>query len=365
MTTVSPFFTWRRAMTSSELPSTTKLVLFVIAEYTNGMDDTCWPSVETIAEKASLSERCVSNHLEVAERNGWLTRWKSRRPARRWAHAHYRLSIPADVARRQRDAIDFDLADDAAMMGNQEPGSDVAQESGNPEPRSGNRGELDERGSEVAQESGNPEPYSGNPAELDERRSEVPGAEPLPAANPESYRNHVPTSKPVNRNTSKPSLSQPLAVNEGKGVQREEQDEGDLSLERWMFERIRTRLHDFPKPDMSQWARDVDDMQRVDGRSREDIARLFGWAHRDRFWAKVITSPARLRKNWEELRRRRNDALTSKAANATSQTVSAADDRVCAHVENGCRCTHAATTIIGAGSTRRGYCRQHIGQYED
>nr|WP_208604757.1 helix-turn-helix domain-containing protein [Paraburkholderia sediminicola]SDP40214.1 Helix-turn-helix domain-containing protein [Paraburkholderia sediminicola] len=352
MTTVSPFFTWRRAMTGSELPSTTKLVLFVIAEYTNAMDDTCWPSVETIAEKASLSERCVSNHLDVAERNGWLTRWKSRRPARRWAHAHYRLSIPADVARRQRDAIDFDLADDAVMLGN-------------PESRSGNPVELDERGSEVAQESGNPERYSGNPAELAERGSEVPGAEPLPAVNPESYRNHVPTNKPVNRNTSKPSLSQPLAVNEAKDVQREKQDEADLSLERWMFERIRTRLHDFPKPDMSQWARDVDDMQRVDGRSREDIARLFGWANRDRFWAKIITSPARLRKNWEELRRRRNDALTVRPANAASQTVSAADDRVCAHVENGCRCTHAATTIIGAGSTRRGYCRQHIGQYED
>ncbi|MFP3613774.1 helix-turn-helix domain-containing protein [Paraburkholderia sp. SIMBA_050] len=352
MTTVSPFFTWRRAMTSSELPSTTKLVLFVIAEYTNAMDDTCWPSVETIAEKASLSERCVSNHLDVAERNGWLTRWKSRRPARRWAHAHYRLSIPEDVARRQRDAIDFDLADDAAMLAN-------------PEPRSGNPVELDERGSEVAQESGNQERYSGNPAELAERGSEAPGAEPLPAANPESYRNHVPTNKPVNRNTSKPSLSQPLAVNEGKGVQREKPDEGAMSLARWMLERIRARLHDFALPDLVEWAREVEAMQAVDGRDMQDIARLFAWADRDRFWAKVITSPARLRKNWEELRRRRNDALTAKAANAASQPASAADDRVCAHVGNGCRCTHAATTIIGAGSTRRGYCRQHIGLYED
>ncbi|ORC43823.1 hypothetical protein B2G74_33645, partial [Burkholderia sp. A27] len=86
-----------------------------------------------------------------------------------------------------------------------------------------------------------------------------------------------------------------------------------MSLARWMLERIRARLHDFALPDLVGWAREVEAMQAVDGRDMQDIARLFAWADRDRFWAKVITSPARLRKNWEELRRRRNDALTAKA----------------------------------------------------
>lgn len=323
-------------MTSSDLPSTTKLVLFVIAEYANAMDDTCWPSIETIAEKASLSERCVSNHLDVAERTGWLTRWKSRRPGRRWAHAHYRPSVPEDVARRQRDAIDFDLA--AAST---ESDSDIVGKTGISEPDSGNSAELDERGSESAAEDGST------------------------SARSQSYRNHVPISKPINRNTSKPSLSQTIAVNEGRAVQREKYDGEANSLAHWMLERIRTRLHDFPSPDITEWTREVEAMQVVDGHAMQDIARLFAWADRDKFWAKVITSPTRLRKNWEELRRRRNDALSSKAACGTPQTVSAADDRVCAHVENGCRCVRAASTIIGAGLSRRGYCRQHIGQYED
>lgn len=329
-------------MTGSDLPSTTKLVLFVIAEYANGMDDICWPSIETIAEKASLSERCVNNHLGVAEQNGWLARWKSRRPARRWAHTHYRLSIPADVARQQRDAIDFDLV--AAV--DEVPGNSEFYSTG-------------------AHETGSLEPRSGNSAELDERRSETALPGTISAFDEQSCRNDVPTSKPINRNTSKPSLTQSLTVNQSKSVQREKPDEAAISLAQWMLERIRARLHDFSSPDIDEWARDVEAMQTVEGHAMQDIVRMFAWADRDKFWAKVITSPARLQKNWEELRRRRNDALTSKAANAQSQTVGAADDRVCAHVENGYRCVHAASTIIGAGSSRRGYCRQHIGQYED
>lgn len=344
MKAVSPFFTWRRAMTSSDLPSTTKLVLFVIAEYANEMDDVCWPAIETIAEKCSLSDRCVSNHLGVAEERGWIARWKSRRPSRRWAHGHYRLSIPEDVARRQRDAIDFDLAADA----------------GEPD-----RVDEAEQGSSVAQETGIQEPDSGNAAGLHERRSEPPSAEVDLKAVPESYRNHVPTNNPVNRNTSKPSLTQTLAVNHGESFQREKSDDGAISMAHWMLERVRKRLHDFATPDMDEWARCVEMMQSSDGRALPDIARLFAWADRDKFWSRVITSPARLQKNWDELRRRRNAALETTAAKAVKPASSPADDRVCAHVENGCRCTHAASTIIGAGSARRGYCRKHIGEYED
>jgi hypothetical protein len=188
MTTVSPFFTWRRAMTESDLPSTTKLVLFVIAEYANAMDDICWPSIGTIAGKASLSERCVSNHLVVAESNGWLTRWRSRRPARRWAHAHYRLSVPKEIALRQRDVISFDLAA-GAQEPHPEPDSVAAENFGNSEPRSC-----------VAHQSGNRERRSGEPAALPERRSaelaeRVAGDAP-DTADSQSYLNHVPTSVP-------------------------------------------------------------------------------------------------------------------------------------------------------------------------
>jgi Helix-turn-helix domain len=356
MATVTPFFTWRRAMTSSDLSSTTKLVLFVVAEYANAVDDIVWPSIESLAERASLSERAVAKHLAIAAREGWLTRWKSRRPDRQWAHSHYRFSIPAAVAKQQRDAIDLDLAagsDAAENYGKDERRSSRAEKTGCLEPRAGKSCESDE-------------PRAGNPGEAHEPCAGDSSNEAPNGVDPESYLNDVPTKYPVNRNCIKPSLSQPTVVNEDTGAQRDNPDESSLSIARWMFERLQADDPGLAKPDMETWALDVDAMIALDGRTVDAVAKLFGFARRDRFWAKVITSPARLRKNWDELRVRRNSAIVAAQAKAAiPQPPTVADDRVCAHVENGCRCTHAASTIIGAGSTRRGYCRQHIGHYED
>ncbi|WP_218669600.1 helix-turn-helix domain-containing protein [Burkholderia cenocepacia] len=348
MRTVSPFYSWRRAMMCSALPSTTKLVLFVVAEYSNGMDGTCWPSLETIAEKATLSIRAVTKHLGIAAEFGWLTSWRSRRPDRKWAHAHYRLSIPEDVALQQRDAIDLDLAaaDDELAVGAPERGAEGAQKARRSEPRASNSGE-----------------------------SLAPGASdgdlgPETADSVESSWHHVPTNYPVNRNMSKPSLYQTTVVSTGSGDQREKPCDGDFSFARWMLDRLRADDPGFPAPNLDEWAADVAAMIRDDGRSVDAMARLAGYALRDKFWKRVITSPARLRKNWEELRRRRNAAIESKVTASASGAVashaaSGGGDRQCAHVEAGCRCTNPATTLIGAGSSQRGYCRKHIGFYEE
>ncbi|MDN7624980.1 helix-turn-helix domain-containing protein [Burkholderia cenocepacia] len=359
MKTVSPFYSWRRAMMSSALPSTTKLVLFVVAEYSNGMDGTCWPSLETIAEKATLSIRAVTKHLGIAAKFGWLTSWRSRRPDRKWAHAHYRLSIPEDVALQQRDAIDLDLAaaDDDLAVGEPERGAVPAQKMGKSAPRASNSGESLARG-------------ASNSTAVPERGASE-GAQGSDSTDPgESSWHHVPTNYPVNRNMSKPSLYQTTVVSTGSGDQREKPCDGDFSFARWMLDRLHADDPGFPAPNLDEWAADVAAMIRDDGRSVDAMARLAGYALRDKFWKRVITSPARLRKNWEELRRRRNAAIESKAAASASGALashasSGLDDRRCAHVEAGCRCTNSATTLIGAGASRRGYCRKHIGFYEE
>ncbi|MBR8049546.1 helix-turn-helix domain-containing protein [Burkholderia vietnamiensis] len=359
MKTVSPFYSWRRAMMSSALPSTTKLVLFVVAEYSNGMDGTCWPSLETIAEKATLSIRAVTKHLGIAVKFGWLTSWRSRRPDRKWAHAHYRLSIPEDVALQQRDAIDLDLAaaDDELAVGEPERGAGSAQTVGKSAPRASKSGESLARGasnSAAAPERGGSEdthgPESNDPVE--------------------SSWHHVPTNYPVNRNMSKPSLYQTTVVSTGSGEQREKPCDEDFSFARWMLDKLRADDPGFPAPSLEKWEADVAAMIRDDGRSVDAMAKLVGYAMRDKFWKRVITSPARLRKNWDELRRRRNAALESKATASAPGAVerhgsSGVGDRQCAHVETGCRCTNSATTLIGAGASRRGYCRKHIGFYEE
>ncbi|WP_196773819.1 helix-turn-helix domain-containing protein [Burkholderia vietnamiensis] len=343
--TAQPFFTWRRSMTDSDLPSTTKLVLFVLAEYANAMDDIMWPSLETLASRASLSVRAVGKHLALAADLGWLTSWKSRRPGRQWAHGHYRLSVPADVALRQRDAIEFDIASCESERGAERDA-----------PKS-------ERG-------------AGHGAGEPERRADPDSVEAFRAVESESYRNDVPTSKPVNRNTKKPSLSHTSAVNEGTGCQREKTENRAGSMARWMFGKLRAEDRGIAEPDFGQWARDIDAMQADDGRGEQEIVRLFGWAIRDRFWRNIVTGPARLRKHWDELRRRRNAALdvarvsssgtpTTAGLAASAASPALADDRQCAHETNGCRCTHTATIFTGAGQSRRGYCRDHIGYHDE
>ena len=336
MAGVPTSFTWRRAMTASDLPGTTKLVLFVIAEYANSIDDTCWPSIDEIAGRATLTARAVSKHLGVAEQAGWIKRWKSRKSGRKWAHGHYRLTVPEEVARRARDDLNLDIA-----------GADFDES----EPRSGDSGELEEL-------------HSGNPGEFDERSSRVSPEAGDSEGNPGSYRNHVPTNNPTNRNYETSSLSQaPSVYLGGEGTSREgNRQEGFAALAAWMARRLRDSDPGAREPNLREWASDVDRML-TDGFDPQQIAKLWAWALRDGFWCSVIRSPARLRKNWDQLRVKRNQSLQRERQPAEQQ---AHDDRCCAHIDgDGTRCANVATSILGAGSTRRGYCRLHVGLYEN
>ncbi|WP_186058883.1 helix-turn-helix domain-containing protein [Burkholderia gladioli] len=349
-------------MTESDLASTTKLVLFVIAEYASAVDDTCWPALETIAQKASLSDRAVSMHLEIAIRGGWLIRWKTRRRERRWAHCHYRLAWPDDVARRLRDDIELGLAagerDDGVPGELPAGGSGDAQKAGNlPARGSGNAGELPARGSGDAQKAGSvPERSSGDANESNCERGDF-----------ESYLHDVPTNNPVVRVDETPSLSNsPPAVYQGvEGTGREEgrQEPGGEQLAQWMADRLLDSDPGATPPPLAEWAAEVDAMRAEDGRSAKHVACLWAWALSDGFWSSVVTHPAQLRKHWEKLRKRRNSSLRAPDVPASSGPV--VDDRICSHVdEHGQRCTHMATSILGAGSARRGYCRLHVGIYE-
>ena len=335
MTDAPTLLQWQRAVTDSDLPATTKLVLFVLSRYANAFDSICWPSNDTLAEKASLSVRAISKHLGIAERFGWVARWKSRRPDRQWAHGHYRLAVPSEDAAAARIAP----AHDEAVVEVVPTATDSVP---SPAPRSGDNRNI-----------------------LPVDSTAVPVRSALPSE-PESYRNDVPTNYPVNRNTKKQSLSQTSSVNHAKAGQREKPEKRTGALARWMAERLAAKWGDAAPADVARWERDIAAMQCDDGRAEEQIVRLFSWALGDKFWQGIVTSPAKLRRHWDELRRRRNIALEAqRAGTAPTSAPPAADDRRCAHVTDGCRCAHAATTLLGAGQSRRGYCRQHIGYYDE
>ncbi|WP_081056423.1 helix-turn-helix domain-containing protein [Burkholderia territorii] len=336
-------------MTASDLPSTTKLVLFVVAEYASSIDDTCWPSLEQLAGRASLSTRAVTEHLGVAEDAGWIRRWKSRKSGRKWAHAHYRLTVPEDVARRARDDLILDIAG---------TGADEL------EPRSTKSPESLEPRSEGAKEIGVSEPRSSNSSELVERDSGDAQETSKSTGGSDSYWNHVPTNNPINRNNEALSLSQtPVVYPGGEGTGREgDRQEAAAALARWMARRLHDSDPGASEPSLGEWASVVDEML-ASGFQSNQIVKLWMWALQDGFWCSVIRSPARLKKNWDQLRAKRNQSLKRELQPAQPE---ARDDRCCAHIDDGGkRCTNVATSILGAGSTRRGYCRLHVGLYEN
>ena len=57
----------------SELPSVTKMVLLALCDNANDQGE-CYPSVQMLAQKCSLSDRAVQKHITDLESMGVVTR---------------------------------------------------------------------------------------------------------------------------------------------------------------------------------------------------------------------------------------------------------------------------------------------------
>jgi hypothetical protein len=68
-----PLERWRKAVFSSDLPSTTRLVLMALSIYARDRGGVLWPSTRTIATSANLSRQSVMHHLKLARDKGWIT----------------------------------------------------------------------------------------------------------------------------------------------------------------------------------------------------------------------------------------------------------------------------------------------------
>jgi hypothetical protein len=91
---MSPAWSWRNAILATKLQATTKHVLLVISTHMNDMGGGCYPSVKTIAELASLSERSVCTHIDIASEAGWLAVEKHGFNGLGWARHEYKALWP-------------------------------------------------------------------------------------------------------------------------------------------------------------------------------------------------------------------------------------------------------------------------------
>lgn len=69
---MTTFFSWQHAIRSSKMESTTKLVCYTIWSHMASDGTGCFPSYALIAEESGLSRRCVIDHVDKAEKAGFL-----------------------------------------------------------------------------------------------------------------------------------------------------------------------------------------------------------------------------------------------------------------------------------------------------
>lgn len=87
-------WTWRHAIIKSGLPPTTRHVLLTISCFMNEMGDGCYPTQKQLADATGLSERAVRQHLDVAEKAGWIKRQEHGFRGQKWRNHEYQACWP-------------------------------------------------------------------------------------------------------------------------------------------------------------------------------------------------------------------------------------------------------------------------------
>lgn len=90
------YFTWRGLVMKSRLSASTKLVLHTLHGHMNDAGESCYPSIATLCEETSLSNRAVILHLKIAAEVGFIQTSKHGFGGRKWARNDYIATFPAE-----------------------------------------------------------------------------------------------------------------------------------------------------------------------------------------------------------------------------------------------------------------------------
>mgnify|MGYP001594412944 CR=1 FL=1 len=129
----------------------------------------------------------------------------------------------------------------------------------------------------------------------------------------------------------------------------------DAKLAHWMFEKIKTLNPKHQTPNFTSWCETIRLMMHRDGRSRNEIAGLFDWANKHRFWHKNILSPRKLREQWDRL-------VIERRSEGGAAPPDPLDDGLCSRVfADGSRCQNRWTTCEGG---KPAYCSSCVREVE-
>jgi hypothetical protein len=93
-------FAWRNTIMSADGPRNplVRLVLMAISLHMRSDGTGAWPAQSLIATRAGVGERTVRRHLDIAARQGWISRVKTRRDkGRAWYRSEYEAMVPDAV----------------------------------------------------------------------------------------------------------------------------------------------------------------------------------------------------------------------------------------------------------------------------
>ena len=68
-----------------------------------------------------------------------------------------------------------------------------------------------------------------------------------------------------------------------------------------LFELMQQNNPDVKQPNFEKWAGDIRKIRELDKRTTKQINWLIRWTQQDDFWQTNILSPAKLRKQWDQL----------------------------------------------------------------
>lgn len=113
----------------------------------------------------------------------------------------------------------------------------------------------------------------------------------------------IPDTKPHTEPDKKIIVPDPAVAVSGtkKMPAKKELPKEAEDLSRKLLDQV-LRVHPkFKMPNMQKWAEEMERLNRIDGRTWQEISAMLDWAAEHQFWYKVLQSPDKLRSNWDKM----------------------------------------------------------------
>jgi len=104
-----------------------------------------------------------------------------------------------------------------------------------------------------------------------------------------------------NQPANQPTTNQQLTTNKNVKNKTYTSDSPEVGLAELLLQKILSRNPKHKRPNIQTWAKDVDRMIRLDGRTADDIRAVIEWCQSDSFWMNNILSTAKLREKFDQL----------------------------------------------------------------